>query len=62
MQKCFTNAPKLFEKFNRDVDRNTQHKEWCQISAPLADDGIVVKDIANLRKNVTNLTRRAMVI
>lgn len=28
LQTCFQNPTKLFEKYTRDVSRNTQKEEW----------------------------------
>lgn len=61
MQTYCNNPKKLYEKFNRDVNRNTQKEEWEKIVLELGTAGINVVDIKNLRKNVTNWTRRALV-
>lgn len=61
MQTCYQNPKKLFEKFNRDVNRNTQKEEWTKIYDELVSDGINIENVDNLRKNVTNWTRRAIV-
>lgn len=61
MQTCHENPKKLFEKFNRDVNRNTQKEEWTKIYDRLVFDGINIENVDNLRKNVTNWTRRAIV-
>lgn len=61
MQTCYKNPKKLYEKFNRDVSRNTQKEEWEKVSDELTATGIDVGSMKNLRKNVTNWTRRALV-
>lgn len=57
-----SNPRKLFEKFNRDVNRNTQYEEWKEIVKNLLEDGISIKSVENLRKNVTNWTQRAVAL
>lgn len=61
MQICCENPRKLYEKFNREVNRSTQKEEWENVSKEIADAGINVSSIQNLRKNVTNWTQRALV-
>lgn len=61
MQRCFENPQKLFEKFGQKNNRNTLKEEWMKISEKLAEDGIKVDDISELRRNVNNWTRRALV-
>lgn len=61
MQTCCKNPRKLYEKFNRDVNRNTQKEEWEKVSNEIIAAGIDAGGIKNLRKNVTNWTRRALV-
>lgn len=55
------NPSKLFEKFTHDVSRQTQKEEWEKLSNSIVDNGIFVKDVATLRQNINNWTRRAMV-
>lgn len=61
MQICCKNPRKLYEKFNRDVNRNTQKEEWEMVSKEIVEAGIDVCSVKNLKKNVTNWTRRALV-
>lgn len=55
------NPGKLFEKFTHDVNRNTQKIAWDEVNNELAESGIYVKNIASLRQNINNWTRRAIV-
>lgn len=61
MQICCECPRKLYEKFNREVKRSTQLEEWKNVSEKIVEAGINVSSITNLRKNVTNWTRRALV-
>lgn len=61
MQTCMENPKKLFEKFNHEINRSTQKEEWTKIGEQLSEDGIYIKDVPTLRKNISNWTRRALV-
>lgn len=61
LQACMQNPTKLFEKFTHNVNRNNQKDAWKNVAKFLAESGIYVKDIATLRKNIGNWTRRAIV-
>lgn len=50
MQTCYKNPKKLYEKFNRDVSRNTQKEEWEKVSDELTATGIDVGSMKNLGK------------
>lgn len=61
MQICCNNPKKLYEKFNREVNRSTQKEEWEKVAKEIVESGIDVNSMKSLRKNVTNWTRRALV-
>lgn len=61
IQACLKHSKKLFEKFNRTLDRHTQQDAWTEVLNELADGGIFVSDTHYLRKRVTNWIQRATV-
>ena len=62
MQTCMEHANKLFEKFNRKINRTTQQDAWNQVISKLAESAVLVPDAAYLRKRVANWLQRATVI
>lgn len=55
-------ASKLFEKYNRKINRQTQTKAWTDIITKLADSEIFVPDHAYLRKRISNWIQRSTVL
>lgn len=55
-------APKLFEKYNRNVNRTTQSQAWNDVITKLSDSDIFVSDQSYLRKRITNWLQRATVL
>lgn len=54
-------ASKLFEKFNREVNRQTQFDSWNEVISRLSDTGIYVPGVGYLRKRIANWIQRATV-
>lgn len=61
IQACLKHPKRLFEKFDRNLDRHTQQDAWTEIINDLANSGIFISDTQYLRKRVSNWIQRATV-
>lgn len=61
LQACMKDPKKLFEKFDRNLNRHTQQEAWDKIITDLSQNDIFVSNAQYLRKRVTNWIQRATV-